>query len=156
MKKADNLPRVKLTNLSEQEQTAVRIARAVRENAYAPYSNYKVGVAVISVGGRIYSGVNVENVHYKVPHAEENALAEMAKWGERQWKVLVCAAKYNGVPCMSCRQVMREFSGEDLDKPVVIGVAVDDAETVIRCTFAEAIETDSFGPKSLGIDPQKY
>src|SRR3989344_1242661 len=148
MKKTADLPKVDWNNLSALERNAVRQAMFVQKNAYAPYSNYHVGVAVVSVTDQIYTGVNVENVHYKVGHAEEYALGDMVKHGERQFKILVCAAKNGGIPCMSCRQTMREFSGEDLDAVNVIGVGDDVAITqeVIKCTFGDIVGVDSFGP----------
>lgn len=147
--------RVRLEELSELERCAVSAAVKVRNFAYAPYSGYKVGAAVVGMSGRIYTGVNVENVHFKVPHAEENALSEMVKHGERRFQILVCAATDAGVPCMSCLQFMREFSGEDLLKIIVIGVGVEN-KTIIRCTFDAALRESSFGPRTLGINPQEH
>ena len=154
MKKTSDLSRVKFDDLSSLEQLAVLEAKAVQKRAYAPYSNYKVGVAVVSITNKIYTGVNVENVHYKVGHAEEYALGDMAKNGERQFKILVCAAKNGGIPCMSCRQCMREFSGEDLDAVTILGVG--DGEEIIKCRFSDIVGVDSFGPADLGIDPTKH
>ena len=158
MKKTSDLPKVDFDDLDVLEKNAVRAALRVQKNAYAPYSDYHVGVAVVSVTDQIYTGVNVENVHYKVGHAEEYALGEMAKNGERQFKILVCAAKNGGIPCMSCRQCMREFSGEDLDAVTVIGVGEDVIAThqVIKCRFSDIVGVDSFGPADLGVDPTKH
>ena len=158
MKKTSDLPKVSLGDLSLLEEGAVMAAIGVQQNAYAPYSRYHVGVAVVSITDKIYTGVNVENVHYKVGHAEEYALGEMVKHGERQFKILVCAAKNGGIPCMSCRQTMREFSGEDLDAVTIIGVGddINVSQKVIKCTFADIVGVDSFGPADLGIDPTKF
>ena len=154
MKKTADLERVDWAILTKLEQKAVVAARKIRESAYAPYSNYKVGAAVVSASDKIYTGVNVENVHYKVGHAVEYALGDMAKYGERQFKVLVCHAKNGGIPCMSCRQVMREFSGEDLDAVTIIGSAING--DLIKCKFSDIVGVDSFGPADLGIDPSKF
>lgn len=154
MKKVNDLPCVKFRELSHIEREAVRAAKAVWQYAYAPYSGYKVGAAVVSASEKIYTGVNVENVHYKVGHAEEYALGDMVKHGERRFKILVCVAKNGGIPCLSCRQVMREFSGEELDQVIVIGVG--SRGKLIRCTFADIIGVDSFGPADLGIVPEKF
>ena len=153
MKKIADLPRVDWASLTNLEQQAVVAARKVREKAYAPYLNYKVGVAIVSVGEIIYTGVSVENAH-KVGHAEEYALGEMAKNGERQFTTLVCHAKNGGIPCMSCRQCMREFSGEDLDRVIIIGSAING--DLIKCKFSDIVGVDSFGPADLGIDPTKF
>lgn len=153
MKTVGDLQVVKFGDLTMMEKKAVNAAQRIQSMAYAPYSNYRVGVAVVSDSDKIYTGVNVENVHYKVNHAEEYALGEMVKDGGRQFKILVCAAKNGGIPCMSCRQVMREFSGEDLSKVVIIGVGED---KMVRCTFADIVGVDSFGPASLGINPLNH
>jgi cytidine deaminase len=151
------LPRVSVSSLESLVQEAIARALAVRNNAYPPYSNdYKVGAAVISITGQIYTGVNVENCAFKVPHAEENALCEMAKNGERQFTILICVAKNGGVPCLSCRQFMREFSGPDLDAVTVVGVAVEDPTLATVCTFGRLVGVDSFGPEDLDVDPSKH
>lgn len=155
MKTLNDLPRVGFPELSDIEKKAVLAATSIRHMAYAPYSNYQVGVAVVSLTDRVYTGVNVENCCYVVPHAEWNALSEMAKNGERQFKILVCVAKDNGIPCSICRQFMREFSGNDLEQVIVLGVGLQGGD-IIRCTFADIIGVDSFGPESLGVNPQKY
>ena len=154
MKKTADLPKVRWADLSTLEQLAVLEAKAVQRKAYAPYSKYRVGVAVVSITNRIYTGVNVENVHYKVGHAEEYALGEMVKNGERQFRILICVAKNGGIPCMSCRQCMREFSGEDLEAVTILGVG--DGEEIIKCPFSDIVGVDSFGPADLGIDPLKF
>jgi cytidine deaminase len=147
--RAEELRRIPVGKLSPLEKRAVEAALRVRENAYAPYSNYKVGAAVVSATGKIYTGVNVENCVYSVPHAERNALAEMAKHGERRFTILACVAANGGVPCLSCRQDMREFSGRDLDAVTVIGMGTDEPDRVIRCTFGSLVGVDSFGPEDL-------
>jgi cytidine deaminase len=86
-----------------------------------------------------------------------NACAAMCAAGERQFVVLVCAAKDNGIPCGICLQIAREWAGPDLSKTIVIGVSTEDTTRVTRCTFEEAIQvTDAFGPGSLGINPHEH
>jgi cytidine deaminase len=155
MKILANLPRVDFADLSRIEKKAVLAATIIRQMAYAPYSNHKVGAAVVSVTNRIYTGVNVENCCFVAPHAEWNALSDMVKNGEYQFKILVCVAKNKMIPCSICRQFMREFSGEDLQAVTVIGVG-EQGGKIIRCTFADIIGVDSFCPKDFGIDPQNY
>jgi len=70
MKKVSDLKVIRQGELNVLEQAALLAAIQVQPKAYAPYSNYKVGVAVVSRSNRIFTGVNVENVHYKVPHAD--------------------------------------------------------------------------------------
>lgn len=88
-------------------------ARAVRENAHAPYSNFKVGAAVRAVSGAIYKGVNVENVAYpEGTCAEAGAIAAMVAAGDTEIaEVAVIADSPVPVsPCGGCRQKLAEFS----------------------------------------------
>ncbi len=156
VRKTSDLPQVIYSALHPKEKEVVLAAADVQPRAYAPYSNYKVGVAVSGVNGKIYTGVNVENCFYVVPHGEVIALANMAMDGCRQFATLVCVANNGGIPCLHCRQYMREFSGEDLEKVVVIGVKTGVQDRVIRCTFADIVGIDSFGPRDLGVNPANY
>ncbi|MDO6479990.1 cytidine deaminase [Shimia thalassica] len=92
-------------------------ALSVRENAYAPYSNFKVGAAIRSEGGAIYSGCNVENVAYpEGTCAEAGAIAAMVAAGEtRLSEVYVIADSPHPVsPCGGCRQKLAEFGTGDV------------------------------------------
>lgn len=87
-------------------------ALSVRENAYAPYSGFKVGAAVRSASGEIYAGCNVENVAYpEGTCAEAGAIAAMVAAGETVLtEVYVVADSPSPVPpCGGCRQKLREF-----------------------------------------------
>lgn len=88
-------------------------ARAVRENAYAPYSRFKVGAAVRAASGAVYRGVNVENVAYpEGTCAEAGAIAAMVAAGETEiTEVAVIADSPSPVPpCGGCRQKLAEFA----------------------------------------------
>lgn len=92
-------------------------ARAVRENAYAPYSNFKVGAALRSPSGAIYSGCNVENVAYpEGTCAEAGAIAAMIAAGETEiTEAYVIADSPAPVPpCGGCRQKLAEFAKGDV------------------------------------------
>ena len=92
-------------------------ARAVRENAYAPYSHFKVGAAVKTPSGAIYSGCNVENVSYpEGTCAEAGAIAAMIAAGETEiTEVAVIADAPQPVsPCGGCRQKLAEFARHDV------------------------------------------
>ena len=88
-------------------------ARAVRENAHAPYSKFKVGAAVRTASGKVYVGCNVENVAYpEGTCAEAGALAAMVAAGERE-VVAVAVIADSPVPvppCGGCRQKLAEFA----------------------------------------------
>jgi cytidine deaminase len=89
-------------------------ARAVRENAHAPYSRFKVGAAIRTASGRVFSGCNVENLAYpQGTCVEAGAIAAMCAAGERQIaEVLVIADAPDPVPpCGGCRQKLSEFAG---------------------------------------------
>ena len=91
-------------------------ARAVRENAHAPYSNFKVGAAVKTAAGNIYVGCNVENVAYpEGTCAEAGAIAAMVAAGETEIvEVSVIADSPKPVsPCGGCRQKLAEFAKGD-------------------------------------------
>lgn len=92
-------------------------AAAVRENAHAPYSNFKVGAAVRSASGQIYVGCNVENVAYpEGTCAEAGAIAAMVAAGETELaEVYVIADCPSPIPpCGGCRQKIKEFAGNDV------------------------------------------
>ena len=96
------------------------IQRAVqaRKWAYAPYSNYTVGAALLTTSGRIYEGVNVENAAYPDSMcAERVAIYKAVSEGERKYVAIAVVTKDGGSPCGSCRQVLAEFG---LDTVVLI------------------------------------
>jgi len=106
-------------------------ARAVRENAYAPYSQFKVGAAVRTASGAVYSGCNVENVAYpEGTCAEAGAIAAMIAAGEGEIaEVYVIADSPEPVsPCGGCRQKLAEFSKGDV---TVTMATLDGAETSV-------------------------
>ncbi len=101
--------------------TLLAAATAVRENAYAPYSRFKVGAALRAASGAIYSGCNVENVAYpEGTCAEAGAIAAMVAAGEtRLAEILVIADSPDPVPpCGGCRQKIAEFAAPDA--PVIL------------------------------------
>jgi cytidine deaminase len=103
-------------------------ARAVRENAYAPYSRFKVGVALRTPSGAVFTGCNVENVAYpEGTCAEAGAIAAMVAAGEREIaEVAVIADCPDPVPpCGGCRQKIAEFAAPD----VVVTLATTDGES---------------------------
>jgi cytidine deaminase len=91
-------------------------ARAVRENAHAPYSNFKVGAAIQTAAGNIYVGCNVENVAYpEGTCAEAGAIAAMVAAGETEIVAVAVMADCPRpvTPCGGCRQKLAEFAGPD-------------------------------------------
>jgi cytidine deaminase len=92
---------------------AIEAAEQVATQAYAPYSSFAVGAALITKSGRIFSGCNVENASYGLTIcAERNAIFRAVAEGERQFETLVIYTptdRFTG-PCGACRQVMAEFA----------------------------------------------
>lgn len=89
-------------------------AIAARSNAYAPYSVYPVGAAILSEDGAVFTGCNVENASYGLTVcAERNAVAAMVKSGSRIVLAIALATKDGSVPCGACLQVLAEFASED-------------------------------------------
>lgn len=123
----------------------VAAAMAARRRAYAPYSRYRVGAAVLGGSGRIYSGCNVENASYGLTIcAERNAVFQAVAAGEK--RILACAvaaaAGKPASPCGACRQVLREFGPE---MPVYL-VAAAGRWSLRKLS---ALLPDSFGPENL-------
>ncbi len=89
----------------------VRAARAVRRRAYAPYSRFPVGAAVLTGAGGIVTGCNVENASYGLSICAERAAIQRAvAEGRRRLRVVaVATGPAASMPCGACRQVMREF-----------------------------------------------
>ncbi len=95
----------------EQRQELIRKANEVRRNAYAPYSGYAVGAALLTTDGRIFTGVNVENASY--PNgvcAERVAIYKAVSEGTRDFQAIAVVTENGGTPCGFCRQVMAEFN----------------------------------------------
>ena len=92
----------------------VKLARAALKNAYAPYSDFKVGAAILLKDGRIFTGCNVENASYGLTIcAERNAIFAAVAASKRKPEIVAVAVlNHRGVPCSpcgACRQVIAEF-----------------------------------------------
>jgi len=103
-------------------QELIMQAKLAMEQAYAPYSRFRVGAALLGASGRIYRGCNIENAAYSPTIcAERTAVVKAVSEGERQFKALAVVAETEEVitPCGVCRQVLAEF----FDDQVVILLA---------------------------------
>jgi cytidine deaminase len=90
----------------------IEAACQARKNAYAKYSQYLVGAAVVTRDGRIYTGANVENASYPVGLcAERVALYSAVASGERTFSAIAVVTEDGGSPCGACRQAIAEFGG---------------------------------------------
>ena len=98
-------------------ENLVKLANNIKQNAYAPYSNFHVGAALIGNSGKVYTGVNVENSSYGATIcAERTAILKAISEGERNIKILAIASDSEDYtyPCGICRQVILEFADENL------------------------------------------
>ncbi len=132
-----------LTN--ELRARLVQLALEARQRAYAPYSNYRVGAAVLTPSGRFFTGANVESAAYPTSMcAERVAVFNAVSEGERELVALAVVTSNGGTPCGACRQVMAEFG---LDTVVLIA----DAEGNLRqeSRLSELLP-GAFGPGDLG------
>lgn len=94
------------------ERRLVDAAARARRRAYAPYSRFHVGAAVLTADGRIYSGANIENASYPLSHcAERVAMHKAVSAGHRDLRTVAVVADGDepAMPCGACRQVMAEF-----------------------------------------------
>lgn len=117
-------------------------AIAVRHNAHAPYSAYKVGAALVTKSGDVFTGCNVENASYGLCLcAERSAIAAMVAAGARDPIALVVVTKgpKAGSPCGMCRQTLAEFA---LDLP--IRLVADGHPGATRETSLAALLPDAF------------
>lgn len=121
------------------------IARAAlaQEFAYAPYSNYRVGAALLTSSGRTFLGANVENAVYSLTIcAERVAVFKAISEGELDFEALAIVTSNAGSPCGSCRQVLREFAPG-------LPVYISDGDGNYRETSVADLLPDSFGPEFL-------
>ena len=89
----------------------ITAAQAARRNAYAPYSHFTVGAALLAQDGTIYTGCNVENASYGLSIcAERNAVFHAVASGTRDFLAVAVATENGVTPCGACRQVLAEFN----------------------------------------------
>ncbi|MCR4763817.1 MAG: cytidine deaminase [Lachnospiraceae bacterium] len=138
-------------------QTAKQLvlaAKEARKNAYAPYSRYFVGAAVLTADGRIFGGCNVENASYGASNcAERTAVFKAVSEGVTRIRAIAvmggpssCTDEMpdEATPCGICRQVLREFSD-----PAACDVIIAKSLTNYRITSLGQLLPESFGPENL-------
>ena len=98
----------------EAKQNLISAALDARKNAYARYSKYDVGAALLTTEGQVFLGANVENAVYPLTIcAERAAVVSAVSQGEQDFEAIAVVTKDGGTPCGSCRQVLAEF-GQDI------------------------------------------
>jgi len=119
-------------------------AKMAQKAAYAPYSKFKVGAALLGKSGRIFTGCNVENASYGLACcAERNAVFKALSEGEREFRAIaiVSDSPKPTAPCGACRQVLNEFAPD-------ISVIMPGKKRTIKTTLKKLLPF-AFGPKSL-------
>ena len=114
-------------------QQLITAAIGAREQAYAPYSKFLVGAALLTEDGQIISGCNVENASYGLTIcAERNAVLAAVAQGHQQFRAIALATVGGATPCGACRQVLAEFCD---DLPILI-VDVEQPDRVTETSLA--------------------
>jgi len=128
-----------------EEARLIRAALEARERAYAPYSHFAVGAALLAADGRIFTGCNVENASYGLTMcAERVALFKAVSEGAREFTAIAIACGAGPcAPCGACRQVLREFS------PDLLVIMADAAGKEVRKERLSSLLPSSFGPEHL-------
>jgi len=92
------------------DKELIAMAAEARKAAYAPYSHYLVGAALMTASGKVYTGCNVENASYGMTIcAERTAVVKAVSAGEREFTAIAVVTEDGGTPCGACRQVLSEF-----------------------------------------------
>lgn len=132
------------TLTDEQKDALIQAALEARQWAYAPYSNYRVGAALLTDSGKVYDGVNVENAAYPTGMcAERVAVFKAVSEGERSFAAIAVVTSNGGSPCGSCRQVLTEFGNE-----TIVLIADDQGRLLREASLAELLP-GAFGPADL-------
>ena len=132
------------------DTTLLERARDARERAYAPYSGFCVGVALLSRSGEIYTGCNVENASYGATNcAERTAFFKAVSEGEREFsRIAIVGGSGCGTaccpPCGICRQVMREFCNPD-----EFYIVLEDGDGGMKKFLLRDLLPEGFGPENL-------
>lgn len=128
----------------EAQKKLIEAAITAREYAYAPYSKYRVGAALFTRSGKIFTGCNIENASIAASICSEQvAVFKAISEGHQDFQAIAIATENGGAPCGICRQVMREFTKE-LDI-----LTVDAQKNIKTYTLTELL------PHSFGLDDLK-
>lgn len=131
---------------AEDKKALVHQAILAQKNAYAPYSKYHVGAALLTTSGETFLGANVENAVYPLTIcAERAAISSAVSAGVRDIAAIAVVTRDGGTPCGACRQVMTEF-GTD-----IVVLIADESGTIFHETTSGHLLPDSFNAENLKI-----
>jgi len=134
---------------AEECQRLIRSAIAVSSQAYAPYSRFRVGAALLTADGQTFVGCNIENASYSLTLcAERVAAAAAITAGCHDWRAIVIASPGGVTPCGACRQFLAEFSAG------LLVITVDVQDGTHRHHQLEELLPQSFGRQSLPVATQ--
>lgn len=126
----------------------VEAAHQARLGAYAPYSKYRVGAALLSKSGKVYVGANIENAAYPDSIcAERVAIFKAVSEGQREFDAIAVVTRDGGTPCGSCRQVLSEFA------PNALVVVANEQGEIVREATLDQLLPGAFGPSNLNVQP---
>ena len=126
------------------DQELITIATEAKNQAYAPYSKFHVGAAILGKSGKVYPGCNVENASYGLTNcAERVAIGVAISSGEKEFEAIAISVKGGGSPCGACRQVLNEFA------PNLRVIMADEDGQLVREVTLNQLLPEAFGPKSL-------
>lgn len=132
--------------LLAQKKELCKQAAGARKFAYAPYSKYPVGAAVLTSTGKIFTGVNIENISY--PNgicAERTAVFKAVSEGEKEFTAVAVVTPNGGTPCGACRQVLVEFN------PGMVVLIGNPEGELLRETTLSALLPESFNPEQFQL-----
>ncbi len=128
------------------KETLIQEAKKARERAYAPYSKFKVGAALLTKDDQVYHGCNIENAAYSMCNcAERTALFKAYSDGNKEYKALVVVADTERPvpPCGACRQVISELCNPDME------VVLTNLNGDVQETTVQDLLPGGFSPKDL-------
>jgi cytidine deaminase len=129
------------------DKELVTLAMEARQRAYAPYSNFPVGAALLGRSGRVFTGCNVENASYPLTTcAERTAVTKAVSEGEAGFEAIAVVTVTGATPCGACRQILREFAGPEGDLRVIVA----DLDGNSRTFTIDELLPAGFTPSQLG------
>ncbi len=131
-----------------QTNELIKAAMEAQGTAYAPYSKYLVGAALLTSSGKVYLGANVENAAYPDSIcAERVAVFKAVTEGERSFQAIAVVTRDGGMPCGSCRQVLAEFA------PNAQVLIANEKGELVRTGSVSELLPGAFGPSNLKVKP---
>lgn len=130
-------------HITQPDRELLALAQAARERAYAPYSRYKVGAALRTRSGRVFTGCNVENAVYPLcTCAERTAVVKAVSEGHTDIEAIAVVTENGGSPCGSCRQILYEFNPK-------LSVLMSDMAGNVQQVQLDELLPNAFGPQHL-------